>query len=103
MSKSKDKFQTDEAIEAELISLAVLEARRQIKEGTASSQVLTHYLALGAKKEEVLNERRVLENDLLKAKIEETKQMARIEQMVTDALEAFKRYSGYDDDYEDIP
>ena len=42
---------TPEARENQLISLAVDLAERQLLEGTASSQVITHYLKLGSTKE----------------------------------------------------
>ena len=39
---------TPEARELQMISLAVDLAERQLLEGTASSQVITHYLKLGS-------------------------------------------------------
>lgn len=68
VSKSKPKtFRpalTPEARENQLISLAVDLAEKQLREGTASSQVITHYLKLGSTKErlekEILEEQRKL-------------------------------------------
>ena len=42
---------TPEARENQLIALAVDRAEKQLRDGTASSQVITHYLKLGASKE----------------------------------------------------
>ena len=41
---------TPEARENQMISLAVDLAEKQLMEGTASSQVITHYLKLGSTK-----------------------------------------------------
>ena len=44
---------TPEARENQLISLASDLAEKQLREGTASSQVITHYLKLGSTKERI--------------------------------------------------
>ena len=44
---------TPEARENQLVSLAVDLAEKQLREGTASSQVITHYLKLGSTKERI--------------------------------------------------
>lgn len=51
-----------------MISLAVDLAERQLLEGTASSQVITHYLKLGSSREKLERERLEEENNLLRAK-----------------------------------
>lgn len=61
---------TPEARENQLISLAVDLAERQLREGTASSQVITHYLKLGSTREKLERERLEEENKLLRAKTE---------------------------------
>ena len=50
---------TPEARENQMIALAVDLAERQLLEGTASSQVITHYLKLGSTKERI--EKEILE------------------------------------------
>ena len=47
---------TPEARENQLIAKAVDLAEKQIEEGTASSQVITHYLKLGSTKEKLERE-----------------------------------------------
>ena len=44
---------TPEARENQLISLAVDLAEKQLSAGTASSQVITHYLKLGSSKDKI--------------------------------------------------
>ena len=84
--------------EDQLISLAVDLAERQIREGTASSQVITHFLKLGSTREQLEQTRIDSENGLLKAKIEQIDSGRRIEDMYSDAIKAMKSYSGQEVD-----
>ena len=86
--------QTDKGREDQLISLAVNLAEKQMMEGTASSQVITHYLKLGSSREKLEQERLAGENELLKAKIESMASAKRVEELYTKALEAMKTYAG---------
>lgn len=85
---------TPEARENQLIALAVDLAEKQLMEGTASSQVITHYLKLGSTKERI--EREILEKqkELIVAKTENLQSAKRIEELYTNALNAMKNYSG---------
>ena len=58
---------TPEARENQLIYLATDLAEKQLREGTASSQVITHYLKLGSTKEKLEREKLAEENNLLRA------------------------------------
>lgn len=92
---------TPEARENQMISLAVDLAEKQLMEGTASSQVITHYLKLGTMKERLERERLEEENKLLRAKTEAMQSAKRIEELYTDAITAMRRYSGHGDDVDD--
>jgi len=83
-----------EARENQLISLAVDLAEKQLMEGTASSQVITHYLKLGTQKERI--EREILEKqkDLITAKTEALQSQKRVEELYANALSAMKSYQG---------
>lgn len=85
---------TPEARENQLISLAVDLAERQLKDGTASSQVITHYLKASSSREKLEQERLRNENILLKAKAEAIASQKRIEEMYGKALDAMRSYSG---------
>ena len=85
---------TPEARENQLISLAVDLAERQLLEGTASSQVITHYLKLGSTKERLEKEKLIEENKLLRAKTENLQSMKRVEELYTEALNAMRNYAG---------
>ena len=92
---------TPEARENQLIALAVDLAEQQLREGTASSQVITHYLKLGSTKERLEKEKLEEENKLLRAKTENIKSMKRSEELMEEALRAFRQYNGQvdKDDY----
>ncbi|MCM1579429.1 MAG: hypothetical protein NC078_11585 [Ruminococcus sp.] len=91
---------TPEARENRLISLAMDLAEKQLQEGTASPLVISHYLKLGATKEQLATEKLKRENELLRAKTESIESAKRCEELYKDALEAMRRYGGGDDDTE---
>ncbi len=88
---------TPEARENQLVSLAVDLAEQQLRDGTASSQVITHYLKLGSTKERLEKERLEEENKLLRAKTEALQSQKKVEELYTEALKAMRRYSGQGD------
>lgn len=83
-----------EARENQMISLAVDLAEKQLIEGTASSQVITHYLKLGTMNHKLELEKLEKENALLKAKTESLQSAQRIEELYADAIKAMQSYSG---------
>lgn len=87
---------TVEAKENQMGSLAMDLAEKQLREGTASSQVITHFLKLMSTKEQLEKERLKEENKLLKAKTEALEAQKESKQLYEDAIKAFKRYSGQD-------
>lgn len=90
---------TPESREEQLINLAVNLAEKQLIEGTASSQVLSHFLKLGSIKERKELEIIEYQKELLKAKTESLKSEKRIEELYSEALNSMRRYSGQE--YED--
>lgn len=95
---------TPEARENQLISLAVDLAEEQLRNGTASSQVITHYLKLGSTKERIEKEILEKQKELISAKTEALQSAKRIEELYTDAIAAMRSYSGHtseevEDDY----
>lgn len=89
---------TPEARESQLISLAVDLAEQQLLDGTASSQVITHFLKLGTSMAKLEKEKLEKENALLRAKTESIESQKRVEELYSNALAAMKRYSGYSND-----
>ena len=96
-SKSSRKMRpalTPEARENQMISLAVDLAEQQLRDGTASSQVITHYLKLGSTKEKIEKEILEKQKELIEAKTQSLQSAQRIEELYTNALDAMRKYSG---------
>jgi hypothetical protein len=98
---------TPEGREHQLVDLAVDLAEKQMRNGTATSQVISHYLKLGSTREQLEQERLRHENELTKAKVEAIASQQRQEELYAEALLAMRAYSGqidpaeYDDYDED--
>lgn len=92
---------TPEARENQLVSLAVDLAEKQLREGTASSQVITHYLKLGSTKERIEKEILEKQKELIEAKTQNLKSIENSEKLYADALKAFRGYSGHGDEVDD--
>lgn len=107
-SKSPMKIRpalTPEARENQMIALAVDLAEKQLLDGTASSQVITHYLKLGSTKERIEKEILEKQKELISAKTENLRSIKRSEELMEEAIAAMRRYSGHgrgdqvEDDY----
>jgi len=85
---------TPEGRENELVSQAVDLAEKQIRSGTASSQVITHFLKLGSTREKLEQERLEHENELTRVKIEALESQKRVEELYMEALTAMRSYAG---------
>lgn len=94
MTRKRRPATTPEARENQMISLAVDLAEKQLIEGTATSQVITHYLKLGSTKERLEKDILKQQKSLLEAKTEALKSAKRVEELYADALEAMRHYSG---------
>lgn len=82
--------------EDQLISLAVDVAEQQLREGTASAQVITHYLKLGTTRELLEQDKLRQENALLQGKVEALASQKRVEDLYAKALNAMRAYQGLD-------
>jgi len=89
---------TPEARELQMISYAVDLAEQQLLDGTASSQVITHYLKLGSSKEKLEKEIAIEQKKLLVAKTESIQSAKSSEELFTKAIAAMKTYSGHGED-----
>ena len=86
-----------EARENQMIDLAIGLAEKQLMDGTASSQVITHYLKLAGVQEKLEREKLEKENELLRAKTESIQSERRSEELFEKAIKAFGVYSGRGD------
>lgn len=105
-SKKLRPATTLEGQENKLVSLAVDLAQKQLAEGTASAQVISHFLKLGSTRELLEQERLARENELLRAKVDALASQKRVEELYASALKAMREYSGQDvpeedEDYDD--
>lgn len=98
MGKAMRPALTPEARENQMISLAVNLAEKQLREGTATSQVITHYLKLGSTRERI--EKEILEKQkvLIDAKTQNLQSVEKLEVLFKKALVAFRGYSGQESD-----
>lgn len=87
---------TPEGRENQLVNLAIARAEEQLRDGTASSQVICHFLKLGSTRERVEQEFRMRQAENLSAKTTSLKEAKSTEQLYANAIEAMKRYSGAD-------
>lgn len=93
---------TPEARENQMIYLATELAEQQLRDGTASSQVITHYLKLGSTKEKLEKEILEKQKDLITAKTETLQSAKRIEELYANAINAMRDYGGHAaEEYED--
>lgn len=90
-----------EAQENRMMSLAMDLAEQQLREGTASSQVITHFLKLASSKERIEKEILEKQKELISAKTESLQSAKRIEELYEKAMNAMKLYNGEVEDDED--
>lgn len=88
---------TPEARENQMISLAVNLAEQQLRDGTASSQVITHFLKLATMREQIEKELLEKKVELAAAKTKQIEDERRTEELYAEAIEAMKRYGGHDE------
>ena len=93
---------TPEARENQLISDAMDLAEQQIRNGTASSQIITHFLKLATTKMELEKEKLRNENELIRAKKDAIQSAQNTEELYKNAIEAMRRYSGQGASEEDV-
>lgn len=92
---------TLEGRENQLVSLAADLAEKMLIDGTASSQVITHFLKLGSTREKLEQQKIQQENLLLSAKIDALASGKRIEELYDEAIKAMRTYAGRDaEDYD---
>lgn len=93
---------TPDVREQQMIALAINLAEEQLRNGTASSQVITHYLKLGSSRERLEKELREKQKELMDAKTQAIQSAKRMEELYEKAVTAFTQYRGSDDsEFED--
>ena len=96
--KSQLTGTSPEAIENEMIALAVKEVEYRIRNHTASSQELVHYLRMGSEKERLEREKLEAEVELQKIKSQAIQSNKYTEELYNEVLAAMKLYSGVEEE-----
>ncbi len=94
VSESPRQSTLPENRETQMIALAYDQAEKELREGTATSQLVTYFLKLGSEKEKREREKLENENALLRAKVDAIKSGQTSEQLYKEAIEAMKLYTG---------
>lgn len=107
-NRSRRPALTPESRENQMIALAMDLAEQQLRDGTASSQLITEFVKRGSTKamleKEILHEQK----ELMAAKTENLRSAQKTEELFEEAIKAMKQYSGNaeeedeDSDDEDI-
>jgi hypothetical protein len=83
---------TPQGRENQVVAIAYDVAERQLLSGTASSQVITHFLKLGTERERLERVKLEQETLLAQAKIEQLASAKRMEELYLEAMDAFRGY-----------
>ena len=85
---------TAAGLEGRVIAAAMDLAEQQILDGTASAQVITHFVKQGSVRAQIEAEKLHQENLLLEAKIANMQSTQRMEELYANAIDAMRGYSG---------
>jgi hypothetical protein len=88
---------TPDERENQLVEAATDLAEQQLRDGSASAQVITHYLKLGSSRERLEQERLRGEIYVAKVKAEHMASEMRTEELMRKALDAMRNYQGLED------
>lgn len=87
-----------EARQKQMIALSENLAEKQLRDGTASAQVICHYLKLGTVEKQLELEKLKAENALLNKKVEAIDSQMETDKKYIEAINAMKQYSGHMED-----
>lgn len=97
----RPRAKTIEARENRLISLAVDLAERQLADGSASSQIVSHFLRLATTREALEKEKIRKEIILASAKAEAIQSAKRFDELCENAMNALRSYRSSDQSEEE--
>lgn len=86
---------TPEAKENQMISLAMDLAEQQLRDGTASSQLITEFVKRGSTKARLEKEIMEEQKELMAAKKEALQSAKKVEELYENAIKAMRNYGGY--------
>lgn len=100
-ARKQPPVRSKEAREQQLENLAMNLAEEKLRNGTASSQIICHFLNLATAKAELEREKLKADTKLQVAKVEALESQRKTEELYAKAISAMKRYQGIQDDYDD--
>lgn len=102
-NKHNHQPRTSEGKESQLINLAMKLAEKKLRDGTASSQIITHFLSLATAKTQLEAEKLKADVKLSSAKVDKIKSDRDMKNIYEQVIDAMKKYQGdaEDDEYED--
>lgn len=100
MPENSPPAQTPEARENQLIAAAVDLAEQQLKDGTASPSVITHFLKLASTKQQLEIEKLKSETEFLRAKADAVQSNQRSQELYEEAIKAMRTYAGVEEEYD---
>ena len=89
---------TPEGRENEMIMLAYQEVERRIRDHTATSQELCHFLLMCSEKERLEREKLEVEMELQRVRADSIESGKYMEELYNNAIAAMKLYSGAEED-----
>ena len=92
---------TIDSRENQMIRLAMDLVEKRMRMGTATSQEVVHFLKLGSTQAQLEKAKLDKENTLLAAKTDSLQSSKIVEKLYTDAIRAFRTYSGQEEIVED--
>lgn len=97
-SRRRPPALSPEAAERRCIESAYSLAQRQLDEGTASPSVITHFLKMGTARAQYETEKLAADTELTKAKRVSIQKSDELQEQLSEAMAAMKRYRGHQDD-----
>lgn len=95
------RAESPEAREKQLSNLAMNLAEQQLRDGTASPSVITHFLKLASTREAIERETLKAQNKLAAAKASSIETHSDSEKKAEEALGALRKYQGNADNHDD--
>ena len=88
---------TPEARELQMVAYAFDLAEQQLLDGTASAQVITHFLKYGSEQNKLEREKLRKDNLLSQARVDQISKQSENSELYTEVLQAMKIYTGESD------
>lgn len=94
--KRLPRARTPEAREEQLAALAYDLAEQQFLDGTASSQVMVHFLKVGSTREKIELQKVKQETILVEAKVKDLANVEEMKKLYVEAMDAMRGYAGHE-------